>query len=847
MRPLQFLSLLFFVTSVLNAQWTNQNPVPDGNNLWSTFFINDSTGWIIGSDGFIKKTTNAGLDWLQQSSNTNLTLKSVRFFDENRGWICGENGLILKTTNGGQNWFELTSGTTNQLTDIHFCDSSCGYAVGYSGTILKTTNGGTSWFSQSSDPTYDLYSTDFVDALIGYAVGGDFRVFGYNYKILKTTDGGLNWVEKPIPGDYQSWSSLNTVEFVDANTGWIGCGVGGDIGEGSILKTTDGGETWTEQNFSLLKKTKVNDRENYHPDDGNGIRSIFFKDSNIGYAVGGDGGGWSREIFTTTDGGSTWINKYHGSEETGLLSVFVNNSGKGWAVGFDGHIFITEDNSNSWNEILSGIKTDWSGDDIYSVFFINKNIGWAAGKRGGQGQGDVILKTTNSGKIWETQFFGAGGFGPINSIYFINENFGWATSGSNGLFRTTDGGKHWINDCYWSGSATSVSFFNRDTGWVIGGTGIYKSTDGGFTWEQKSSISCACLDFTAYDNGWAVGESGIILKTTNGGESWLNQVSGTTVNLNSVRFYDNNVGMCTGNSGTVLLSTDGGETWISKGNGINKNLKSVIFTNSTSAWIAGDDGTVLQTTDLGNNWASYDSVTENDLTSLYFINENIGWFGGMNGTMLKYENDVLPVELVSFNADVKDSKVHLNWKTSTEVNNNGFDIERKSDSGQPAGVEVPLVGGSSVGEPKETIWKKIGFVEGYGNSSSPRSYSFADDNTTGGSIFNYRLKQINNDGSYKFSPELHVEIMPVKFAVYQNYPNPFNPTTKIRYQIPQKSKVEIKIYDVLGAEVMTLLKEEKEAGTYEVALNAKSLSSGTYIYIMSAGSYVEAKKMVLLH
>ncbi len=91
-----------------------------------------------------------------------------------------------------------------------------------------------------------------------------------------------------------------------------------------------------------------------------------------------------------------------------------------------------------------------------------------------------------------------------------------------------------------------------------------------------------------------------------------------------------------------------------------------------------------------------------------------------------------------------------------------------------------------------------------------------------------------------------MEIVPTIFALYQNYPNPFNPTTKIRYQLPKESKVVIKIYDILGAEVITLLNEKKESGVYEVELNARSLSSGTYIYRIVAGDFVETKKMVLM-
>jgi len=110
----------------------------------------------------------------------------------------------------------------------------------------------------------------------------------------------------------------------------------------------------------------------------------------------------------------------------------------------------------------------------------------------------------------------------------------------------------------------------------------------------------------------------------------------------------------------------------------------------------------------------------------------------------------------------------------------------------------------------------------------------------------YRLKQIDNDGQYEYSDEIEIEIVPEEFALYQNYPNPFNPNTTIRYQLTQENKVIIKIYDILGAEVRTLLNEKKKPGVYEVDFNAANLPSGTYIYRIIAGKFVETKKMILL-
>jgi PA domain/Secretion system C-terminal sorting domain len=184
-----------------------------------------------------------------------------------------------------------------------------------------------------------------------------------------------------------------------------------------------------------------------------------------------------------------------------------------------------------------------------------------------------------------------------------------------------------------------------------------------------------------------------------------------------------------------------------------------------------------------------------------------------------------PVELVSFTAEAKSGKVELNWETATEVNNYGFDILRQAQDDE---------------------WVTLGFVDGHGNSNSPKSYSFTDINPSGGSKFKYRLKQIDNDGTYEYSDIVEVEYVPTEFALYQNYPNPFNPATKIKYSLPQESNVTIKIFDILGNQVRTLVKSKQQAGTYEVEFEGTNLVSGIYIYKMQTESFNSTKKMLLM-
>ena len=195
----------------------------------------------------------------------------------------------------------------------------------------------------------------------------------------------------------------------------------------------------------------------------------------------------------------------------------------------------------------------------------------------------------------------------------------------------------------------------------------------------------------------------------------------------------------------------------------------------------------------------------------------------------------LPVELSSFTASVNLNNVNLNWKTATEMNNNGFEIQRSAATNQKSEVSK---------------WEKIGFLEGHGNSSSPKEYSFTDKNLTGGTQFIYRLKQIDNDGQYQYSKEIEVEVVPRQFTLYQNYPNPFNPVTNIKFDLPEASKVVINVYNILGEKVATLLNKTVEAGFQQVQFNGNDLASGTYIYrieaLYSGQNFVQTKKMLLL-
>jgi glucose/arabinose dehydrogenase len=187
----------------------------------------------------------------------------------------------------------------------------------------------------------------------------------------------------------------------------------------------------------------------------------------------------------------------------------------------------------------------------------------------------------------------------------------------------------------------------------------------------------------------------------------------------------------------------------------------------------------------------------------------------------------LSVEWSSFTAIPNAQGVKLLWETCCEVNNAGFEVERK----QPA-----------------TDWRVIGFVQGRGTTSEVQRYSFTDNTAPTGTVL-YRLKQNDFNGAFSYSPIVETVVSaPVTFALYQNYPNPFNPETRIGYRLPIASDVKLELYDVLGRKLATLVNARQDAGSYLISLSTQTLNlaSGTYFYRLQAGSFVETKKMMLM-
>jgi Secretion system C-terminal sorting domain len=236
-----------------------------------------------------------------------------------------------------------------------------------------------------------------------------------------------------------------------------------------------------------------------------------------------------------------------------------------------------------------------------------------------------------------------------------------------------------------------------------------------------------------------------------------------------------------------------------------------------------------------NRWGDYTSMSiDPDGITFWYTDEYVQTSGVKNWQtrIASFQmGTALPVELTSFIAFAYNKSVKLNWRTETEVNNHGFDIERRVK-----------------GEYKDenSGWAKVGFIAGNGNSNKPINYSYTDNIINKGTELQYRLKQINKDGVFKYTTSINVTSFPSVYVLSQNYPNPFNPNTVISYSFPSASNVKLIVYNTLGQTVIVLENGFKNAGNYSVNFNAAELPSGIYFYKLEAGEFSQIRKMILL-
>ena len=755
--------------------------------------------------------------WYGVHRDTEKDLFSIDFISEDTGFIGGE-GVFATSTDGGRYWLTINNFSGYHVLGLDFLNETHGVAVGRfsdpgSGFIYYTTNSGINWNKGYFGSFAGLNDVFLLDSVHGWAVGN----YGNIFKMVSRID---HW-------EYVSSANtdLKAVYFINQNVGWA-------VGYGKCIKTTDGGNTWFEQ------QTGVNSM----------FRDVYFLDEYRGWITAAN-----TELLHTTDGGNTWT-------VTTLPTLVGNIQFLSDSLGFisgSGHVLKTTDGGNTWSDYIIP-NSAW----IFSIKFIDENIGYFVGGY------NKLFKTTDGGVNWFPMMLGE--FNKLNSIHMFNESNGVAVGNEGTILRTLSGNVWFSAFSNTYNKLNSVFTLNNNSAIAVGDSGIIlKATDTYFNWIEKSSgviTNLNCVIFVNNDLGWIAGNEGIILKSTNGGETWELLNSGTTMNLNSISFSNHLNGWAAGNGG-VIKTTDGGVNWFQQ-NIINNNYYCIQLLDSYEGFVLGQNGKLFRTYDGGLNWELV-HTNQYSLYSISFYNMWIGWscgqFGRINhtlhigtlwnvqfqypsinfnsinavddqvcyaagdkGLIFRTKNGGTPVELISFLGFQGNGKVYLNWQTETELNNLMFEVQRKVE---------------------DTDWLTIGYKPGAGTTTELQHYEYIDDcyGIPGGSNLLYRLKQVDFNGNYKYSNEISIDKLALKeHTLNQNYPNPFNPSTSISYSIPLQSLVEIKVYDILGRNIKTLVNEEKPAGAYLIEFNADGITSGIYFYTLKAGSFIQTKKMILI-
>jgi photosystem II stability/assembly factor-like uncharacterized protein len=412
----------------------------------------------------------------------------------------------------------------------------------------------------------------------------------------------------------------------------------------------------------------------------------------------------------------------------------------------------------------------------------------------------LITLTFIYGQAWYTQTSGTNSL--LLDVYFNDPNTGWVVGITNTILNTTDGGDNWVDQ----NPAPSVNYYSvyftdaltgHAVGATVGGSGrIRHTTDGGTNWDPISASNAYSLWSVFFINdsiGWIAGgrEPGFnidpirtIHYTVDGGYNWSNQFyQYDSLPLHDIHFMDSNTGCAVGEHGTIFWTTDGGSNWIQKTSGTVRHLWGVHLLDANTAWAVGIQGTVLYTTNGGDTWTAERADTMYGFGKVYFTDANNGWISGGD-------------------------------------NDNGIVLHTTDGGG---------------------TWS----TQYTGAATSLMSVHFTDADT-GWAVGNLGTIMHTTTGSTGIIEDKNFVEVPAELTLAQNKPNPFSQTTEIRFSIPKREHVTLKVYNIIGQDVATLVDNKLEVGEYRVNFNARNLPNGIYLYRLNTNDQVLIKRCTIL-
>ncbi|MBI3123567.1 MAG: T9SS type A sorting domain-containing protein [Ignavibacteriales bacterium] len=681
------------------------------------------------------------------------------------------------------------------------------------------------WFWQSPFPQGNtLNAVQVLDEQTVYAIGE----YG---AAIKTTNAGQTWKQLNIPND-----NLTAIYFVNHDLGFL-------LGtNGTFYKTTNGGVDWNALSIKFP----------------NNYFSIYFINENVGFMCGTFG-----YILKTTDGGTTW-NKKNSKAITTLNKIVFVDAQIGMAVGKEGTVCRTSDGGETWKGITLDLKAEFK-----SIFFVDKLNGWILSDYGS------VYATLDGGINWALRCSNC--VSSAVGFWFFDRNNGRVFGADD--YTTTDGGKTWKMFVNTDNKFKLVSFYKSLRGWAIGNNGLLAyTTDGGATWQYlvkpKELTFLYRVFFIDEKIGWII-TSAYLMKTTDGGLSWKKFLADRYTRF--LYFINEKEGVVISDA-KFKNTSDGGETWVENKTLDNKTLLYDAFANGSNLWLYDiQKERIFYSTDIGKSIADTISCPLKSLCRIFFLDRNIGWVIDNMGMIAKTNDGgntwtILP-KISNNGGQVFVTSIYFKNENRGWITTTHGDITQTYDGGISWNTEFlgqgknlssllfssPNIGWAVGGQGliMKTTDGGIKWQELSKTTSNELLNIFFVNGNTGWIVGNNStiLKTTNEGGT---GINTTTGVIPTTFMLSQNYPNPFNPETTIEYTIPIvdtkfasiTSRVTLKVYDVLGREVATLVDEFKSAGNYKVVFNPassiKNPASGVYFYRLSAGGYNETRKMILL-
>ncbi len=788
------LSILFCLP--VNAQWEILN---EGETTWlidKIYFISDDVGFSSNFRNLIK-TTDFGFTWAEIKIDGYDwgEINDFEFFNDSVGWVHAhdyskEGTQLFFTSDGGNSWQLKTEFPENlYLTDTEFIDEDIVYALLYENGVIKTTDAGTTWIEIIPGTNYErFWEMEFTTPESGFIIADDLgRV------ILRTSDGGNSWEER-----ITDFTELWNLYHYDDSTIYF---------------------TARQENKMIFCVTQDNFNSWTIKSELDGIGAFGFSSPDTVYGL------VDNNIAMSSDAGSSWEviqrsadwhygNFYFNGKNQSLLTSLVP-------------LVIGSHMGGRIDLRLNEKKKKWAMSyltyDFRSVQFINELKGFAAGGASVPhwSVGDIFM-TTDGGKSWDISFSPGN---PISACQFLDENLGYILVNSRWdgeIFRTTNGGLNWSsvyrNDpdsAEINFAGNDLIFLNETTGWAAGydndeGSGdpesfyaaVLGTNDGGTNWNLlwKYAVKGTALNsiHVADSTLWAVGEKGIIVKSA-GPDSYEARSDITDLPLNDVFFRDENNGWIAGGIfdsdkyHILLKTTDGGESW-NKITELGFHIYDMYFSDSLHGWAAGNGmwdsgGLIMETFDGGLTWNPQAENLSSSLKSLHF-KDGYGWAVGGIGLILKTDGTT--------------------W------------VDQRTGENYPSGFSLS---------------------QNYPNPFNPTTtieYSIPVNSRE------YTASSIKKTEDRK---QITVSKKEKQLFSFQN------PASSVQYQSVNQPNtkssgnsvlVQLKVYDILGSEVATLVNEHQRPGNYEVTFEAGNLSSGVYFYKLESGKLSKTKKLVLL-